>query len=55
MKIHYIVSTHLGDFETWAVSARKAIANIKWRLFGRQVTALTVNWKVRLYNAIGFP
>ena len=29
----YIVSTHLGDFETTATSPREAINNIRWRLF----------------------
>ena len=27
MKKRYIVETHVGVFETWAVSAKKAIAN----------------------------
>lgn len=35
MKRRFIVSTHLGDFETWAISPKKAISNIRFRLFGR--------------------
>lgn len=29
----YIVSTHLGDFETTAPTPQKAINNICWRIF----------------------
>ena len=32
----YIVSTHLGDIPTWATSPKKAISNIRFRMFGRQ-------------------
>ena len=32
MKRHYIAETHLGLFEKWAASAKKAIANIRYRL-----------------------
>lgn len=35
MKKRYIVSTHLGNFETWATSPAKAISNIRFRLYGR--------------------
>lgn len=35
MKTRYIVYTHVGRFETWATSPQKAIANIRYRLFGR--------------------
>ena len=35
----YIVSTHLGDFETTASSPAKAISNIRWRIFGRSAAA----------------
>ncbi len=31
----YIVDTHLGKFETCATSERKAISNVRFRLFGR--------------------
>ena len=30
----YIVETHLGNFETTATSAEKAISNIRFRMFG---------------------
>ena len=45
MKRHWIVETHLGLFETWAVSAKKAIANIRFRLAGRQCNMSTISWK----------
>lgn len=35
MKRKFIVSTHVGDFPTWATSAKKAISNIRYRLYGR--------------------
>ena len=35
----YIVSTHLGDFETTAPSPQKAISNIRFRIFGRSPAA----------------
>ena len=35
MKRRFIVSTHLGNFETWATSSKKAISNIRYRLYGR--------------------
>ena len=44
----YIVSTHLGDFETMAPSPRKAVSNMRWRLFrGRAGAARFVGgWTV---------
>ena len=42
MKKRYIVSTHLGNFETWATSSRKAISNIRFRLYGRTADTTTV-------------
>lgn len=42
----WVVKTHIGDFRTVAPTAKKAIANIKFRLFGRQY-ANTAYWKVR--------
>lgn len=30
----YIVSTHLGDYETTAATPNKAISNIRFRIFG---------------------
>ena len=47
MKRKYIVSTGIGDFETWATSESKAINNIKWRLFGSAKTNVTADWKAR--------
>ena len=48
MKRLYICSTHLGDFETWATSAAKAISNVRFRLFGRGYHAqYTGNWTAR--------
>ena len=46
---HYIVSTHLGDFPTTAHSTRKALSNIRFRIFGRSPAAkrYTANWTVR--------
>jgi len=35
MKRRYIVYTHVGPYETWATSPQKAIANVRYRLFGR--------------------
>jgi hypothetical protein len=43
----YIVSTHLGDFETMAVSAQKALSNIRFRLFGRSGYVNTTYWTVK--------
>ena len=47
MKKRYIVETHVGVFETWAVSAKKAIANIRFRLVGRQMCVSTIYWQER--------
>lgn len=46
----YIVSTHLGDFETTAPSPEKAISNIRFRIFGRQPAAkrYIIHWTVRV-------
>lgn len=48
----YIVETHLGDFETMATSARKALSNIRYRLFGRSgfTEKYTQNWTVKEIN-----
>ena len=35
MKTRYTVRTHLGVFTTYAASPKKALANIRFRLFGR--------------------
>ena len=43
----WIVYTHLGPFETWAVSAKQALANIRYRLFGTRYDATTSLWTVR--------
>jgi len=47
MKHKFIVETHVGVFETWAVSAKRAIANIRFRLFGGRCDASTVYWQAR--------
>ena len=47
MKKRYIVETHLGAFETWATSPKKAIANVRFRLAGRQTGFNTDYWTVR--------
>ena len=39
----WIVETHVGLFETWAVSAKKAIANIRYRIAGRTICS-TKHW-----------
>lgn len=43
----YIVSTHVGDFETMAVTPRRAIANVRYRLFGRCIRPSTIYWTVQ--------
>ena len=45
----YIVSTHLGDYETVASSPERAISNIRYRIFRRSPAAkrYTHSWKVR--------
>lgn len=47
MKKHYIVETHVGLFETWATSEKKAISNIRYRLGGTACTMNTTYWKAR--------
>lgn len=43
---HYIVYTHLGQFETCAVSPRRAIANVRYRIAGRGCGCDTSSWEV---------
>lgn len=43
----YIVETHLGDYETMATSARKALSNVRFRLYGRSGYAKTKYWTVK--------
>lgn len=47
MKRLYYVYTHVGRFETWAVSAKKAVANVRYRLAGRQCNCSTAYWEVK--------
>ncbi len=48
MKTKYIVSTHVGEFTTWATSPKKAISNIRFRLYGRTADSATVKyWTAR--------
>lgn len=43
----YLVSTHLGVFETRAVNANKALSNIRFRLFGRCGYVNTKYWTIQ--------
>lgn len=45
----YIVSTHLGDFETMATSPQKAVSNLRWRLFHGSAAAsrFVAGWAVK--------
>ena len=45
MKRHYWVETHIGLFDTWAISAARAISNIRYRLFGGKCGISTIYWK----------
>ena len=47
MKKRYIVETHIGVYDTWATSPKKAIANVRFRLFGGQCGVSTIYWKAR--------
>ena len=44
-KFRWIVETHIGNFPTWATSAKKAIANVRFRLFGGRCGVSTTYWK----------
>lgn len=46
MKTRYIVYTHLGPFETWATLPEKALANVRWRVYGGRCDARTWSWEV---------
>lgn len=41
----YVVFTHVGRFETWAASPRRAIANVRYRLAGRGCGCDTSSWE----------
>lgn len=43
----WIVETHLGEFETMATTAKRAIANIRYRLFGGRCGVSTIYWTAR--------
>ena len=45
----YIVSTHVGDFTTPAIAPKKALSNIRYRIFRRSPAALRHigGWTVR--------
>ena len=45
MKKLYYVHTHVGTFETWATSAKKALANVRWRVYGGRCDAKTKYWE----------
>ena len=46
MKRRFVVYTHLGPFETWATSPEKALANVRWRVYGGRCDARTWSWEV---------
>jgi hypothetical protein len=43
----WVVKTHIGDFRTVAPTAKKAIANIRFRLFGRGCGVSTAYWEAK--------
>lgn len=43
----YIVETHLGVYLTMATSAKKALNNIRFRIYGRSGFAKTDYWTVK--------
>lgn len=45
MKKLYYVETHVGTYDTWATSPKKAIANIRFRLFGGRCGVSTIHWE----------
>lgn len=45
MKKLYYVETHVGVYDTWATSPKKAIANVRYRLFGHRCGVSTIYWK----------
>ena len=45
MMKRYIVETHVGVYDTWATSPKKAISNIRYRLFGHRCGVSTIYWK----------
>lgn len=48
-KRKFIVMTHLGDYETWATSADKAINNVKFRIYGPVANdGRTKYWETRI-------
>ena len=47
MRRRFIVQTHVGNIPTWATSAKKAISNVRFRLFGRQ----PADWHCRYWTA----
>lgn len=45
----YMVSTHLVDFETMATSPKKAVSNLRWRIFHGSAAAarFVAGWAVK--------
>jgi len=43
----YIVFTHVGPETTVAASAKKALANVRWRLRQRGYRGPTDSWEVK--------
>lgn len=43
----YIVETHVGEYPTVAATAGRAIANVRWRIYGSRCNVSTIYWKAR--------
>lgn len=43
----FIVFTHIGKFETSAISPAKAISNVRFRLFGNRGYVQTYSWEAK--------
>ena len=48
----YVVSTHLGDFETTASTPQRAVSNVRYRIFRRSPAGRrhAAGWTVRAAN-----
>ena len=46
VKCKYAVATDVGTFPTWATSPKKAISNIRFRVFGTRPGVNTAYWTV---------
>ena len=43
----FIVFTHVGKFETSAISPAKAISNVRFRIFGNRGYVPTSGWEAK--------